>query len=307
MRPRGDERNAIGNLRVRDGSIAQAPVSPRPSHAVVSRRAHGLVWLLLAGCAARLPPPRAPRPAPAVATPERVVPPSPCQGLSGLVIVPPAPIAARWSSPDELLTGGEGTATLRWCGEGRLTIQRGEAVSAERPSGLARMQYNFDPFFGLLSPDESFELPVHGSVAPETLRLTITALTEDGRTVTAQAPIVSVESPDLARARAECVAARGTMSSGWRGGFFCDRPTRDGGRRCLQDSDCEVACAPDHTEAVAVAPDGHTCPAGRQLRLEVGTCYGRSLYSECVPRLRTIDMYCHAPGMLRAHGSRCVE
>ncbi len=186
-----------------------------------------------------------------------------------------------------------------------MTIQHGEMLRTDVAG--ADMEFNFGPDAATLSHGGSLEFQIMGSVSLTTQRLTITALTEDGRTVTAEASIFSVESPDLARARAECAAVQGTYRMG-RGGAYCDRPTRDEGRRCVQDADCDSACIPDHHEAVAVAPDGRTCPAGEQLRLFVGTCHGRSPYPECAPRIPQIVSYCHVRGRhpLRP-GSHCVN
>jgi hypothetical protein len=167
----------------------------------------------------------------------------------------------------------------------------------------------------ILSPDATRARLAHGAslteevwapAAPGPLLLIVEAITERGETITASARLESVDDPERAALRAECVAAGGQWGPHrMMGHESCDRPTRDAGQRCTSDADCEGPCIESGTEPLAgAAPPGAevpACGAGRAPRLVVGRCHDRSLGFGCHARLSDVTIECVGPFPRRAH------
>jgi len=257
-----------------------------------------------------LPPARldAAQPDASPAAPERTV--DPCEGLDGLVIDPPAPIEADWQGA--VVMGGWGPVVLRWCGEGAATV---ETLSVDRPvaeEAVGGSRHTFEPSAARLARGETLTVNVWAPATPGPLQAVAVARDETGRAHRASAGFESVDDPERAARRAECEAAGGTWAGrGLAGIQSCDRPTRDAGRRCTSDADCEGACIPERCEPLVDPAPADTpassCQPGREPRLVVGRCHDRSTLFGCHSRLPNVTVECLPPGGLCRMPHVCVD
>lgn len=234
-----------------------------------------------------------------------------CTGHDGLEIDPVAPIAADWQGA--VTIGGHGEVTVRWCGEGTVSIVSltlGPDDGGEL--GAARFIRSPDPARARLVRGGSLTDEIAAPAQPGPLLLVVEATTDRGETITARAPLESVDDPERAALRGECVAAGGTWGPhGMMGHESCDRPTRDAGQRCTSDADCEGPCIETGTEPLGGgAPPGVAVPAcgpGRQPHLAIGRCHDRSLRFGCHPRLFDVTIECVGPVLGRRVHAVCVD
>ena len=214
----------------------------------------------------------APARAPLVADPA-------CAGETGLVARVRGPIAAVWEG--RATRGGDGTLDVRWCGAGTVSIVRVEVGDP------ARWIHEPDPETYRLVRGSPAALTIHGQPAPGTQPVVVTVVDGAGRELRATTTAESIDDPARVAARAACTACGGRWgAAGMLGYEQCDCPTRDAGKRCTSDRDCESVCIPTDVEEVPAAEAaGVTCGRHERVVRLVGRCHDRTLSFGCRPYL----------------------
>ncbi|MCB9718430.1 MAG: hypothetical protein H6712_31565 [Myxococcales bacterium] len=234
-----------------------------------------------------------------------------CEGHDALVIDPPAPIAAQWQGAATV--GGTGPLVLRWCGEG-IVIVRSVTVVRPHPDGTdaVTVLLELEAQRGALGHGDELTMTIHTPAQPGTLGVIAVAEDGDGRSFQARTTLEVIEDPERTAQREACLASGGRWGpQGMLGVETCDRPTRDAGKRCLSDADCEGACLEDTDEPftgnVPVSAPLPRCGPGQELRVRVGRCHDRTTLFGCHSRLRATTVECVAPGAARRKNVICVD
>ena len=235
----------------------------------------------------------------------------PCAAHDGLVLSPPAAITADWQGA--VTQGGTGTLGISWCGEGAVTVRKVTVrrVDTEQTTEQTVMIHESSPERRLV-PQQTITVELHAPAAVGTLGVVVNAEGDDGREHVARTTVAALDDPERTAQRKACLDAGGSWGPrGLLGLEACDRPTKDAGKRCLSDAECEGACLDDGDEPVAgQLPAGvgqPPCTTGQQPRLLVGRCDTKVLRFGCHARLRTVRVECVAPDMGRRKRMVCVD
>ncbi|MEX1368132.1 MAG: hypothetical protein AB1Z98_33695 [Nannocystaceae bacterium] len=239
-------------------------------------------------------------------------PPDPCEDHDGLVLSPPAVIAADWQGATTM--GGSGSLGILWCGEGKAVLQfvKVSRPGAEGTSSEMTARYELDPDRSALEPGDSRTTRIHAPASPGPLAVMAVAIDEERRLHEAHTSLEVIEDPERTAQREQCLADGGSWAArGMLGIESCSRPTTDAGKRCLSGSDCEGACIEDQAEAIGddvlAGVEVPRCSPGREPRLLVGKCDDRTLRFGCHPRLRAVTVACLWPRVSRRALSVCVD
>ena len=239
----------------------------------------------------------------------------PCAGHDALWIDSVVPTPARWER-GRLLGSGRAAVRLRWCGPGTALLR---SITLTRADGVeTRSSFAEEvPARGPLATGVTY--PIEFFVDPDALEYQVTARARDARggEHVAVAHFQTVENPERAAHYAACIAAGGRWGvHGMMALELCDRPTRDAGRRCTSDADCEGPCIETGAEPLgdSALPAGVTaspCGPGQNARIRVGRCHDRSLRFGCYPRVTRVVVECvrsgPSRGRLRGLSTVCVD
>ncbi|MBN1772632.1 MAG: hypothetical protein JXB32_15285 [Deltaproteobacteria bacterium] len=163
-----------------------------------------------------------------------------------------------------------------------------------------------------LAPGGRFEHSL-GWITAGTYELRARARTPDGFPIAATPAAVVVRNPALEAAQAACRACDGTWS-GWgiAGVEGCDCTTRDAGRACTSDAECEGRCmfdgwAPlDEDDPLAAAAP--TCADGEQRLVAHGRCSERTKIFGCVSVVGSEPRFdCRRPGLSGRAPTICID